>query len=251
MTIDDEARVIDPGVEAHLVPDAGRRQAGEKRFHVGLVHLAHLVGTNGAGNGLGRGRDVVLLGRELDALLQATGGGKAVDRLRRRQLPDVDREALGRKQRVGGLAAGAEPVEDLAGHHELAGEVGLEHAGKPGAGRHDQLAAAIDLLVRLHRDRAAVLGERDDLLVEPQLGAERSGGLQLGLNASLRTHEAAHGVMVGRIAVDNIEGGEALPERRAVEKLVVHLGGLCRGHGGIEEPGDAVVGRALAGAGNR
>ena len=87
--------------------------------------------------------------------------------------------------------------------------------------------------------------------LQRQVGAERGGGLQLGLHASLRTHEAAHGIVVGRVAVGDIEGGVALPERRAVEKLVAHLGGLCRGHGGIEEPGDAVVGRALAAAGNR
>src|SRR5512141_2342804 len=97
MAIDDEARAVDPGIETDLVPHANRTEAGEEGPDVGLVHLADLVGTDRAGDGFGRGRHVVLFGGELHALLEAAGGGKAVDRLRRGELPDVDGEAFGRE----------------------------------------------------------------------------------------------------------------------------------------------------------
>ena len=56
--------------------------------------------------------------------------------------------------------------------------------------------------------------------------AELAGQRELGLDAGLGTHEAAHRIVVALVAVPGGEGGKALPQLRCVELLVRDVPGL-------------------------
>ena len=103
----------------------------------------------------------------------------------------------------------------------------------------------VGVLVRLHGDRAAALIEGDDRLVQAQIGAQCFRLLQLGAHASLGTHEAADGVVVGLVALGDIEGGIACPDCRRVENLVVELRQLGGSDGGSAKIRHAVIGSPL------
>src|SRR5260370_1026583 len=116
-----EALPYNPGVPgpAPPLPLPSTRPARPRR------RLQKVV-SDGARHRVRRRRGAVLLGGDFDAFLQVAGGGEAVNRLGCRHLPDIDGKPLGRELRMFLSALGAEPIEHLAGHLELAGQGRLE-----------------------------------------------------------------------------------------------------------------------------
>jgi len=219
-TVDDEAGVVDAGVEAHGGPVGDVARSWKIRRDEFAMHRLNFLRGHGPIDRLGCRRRIVLFGRDLNRGRAFFGPRKAVDRLPRRNLPDVDRKVLRTIIVEWCVFAQLEPVQNLPPDTEDLRLVAPEEIRQPRPGADDDLAGAIRRPIRNDLDMTLDRREARHRLAEVNLRAERRRPFELRIGASLRKNVAALGLEIRVVTLADIECLESRLDVAVVQRFM-------------------------------
>lgn len=230
---DDEVLVWRCGVHTDR-----RRQmfAVERRNAMGDggAHGGDLGRMHGTINGIGVARFTGAEERNLDAAGRSFLVGKAVELRAVFRFPDIDRKAVGQKRLNAALRR--KPVERLSLHHQRRAEI-RQQTRRPRTGRNDQAFGGIAVARRCYRHSTCVSFPCQRRLLEAQVGAERSGALQVRGDAGFGTDEASLVFIQCDGSLRRTEQRKTAPDRGGIEQFVLQPVFLRA----AQRPGDGVT----------